>query len=203
MSIYVVATLHTSIMTCVTTEALQFLWVLIDVHCSLQTRWGISTDGCFFQRTCWCRLCTDWGQCRRPLTKEGVSFLSTSPPIVIVLLWLLIQLYTQGGWTALHLSAQEGNFDVVYVLVEANAHVNQQTMVRCMSSTHGVFVLLQVMCVFGSLLVSSLTISALHSPFFAPSLHSLFFMPLSVFYYFFSILHFFLTNHFYSVPVIL
>ena len=49
---------------------------------------------------------------------------------------------TQGGWTALHLSAQEGNFDVVYVLVEANAHVNQQTKVRCMSSTCGAFVLL-------------------------------------------------------------
>lgn len=36
---------------------------------------------------------------------------------------------TQGGWTALHLSAQEGHYHVVDVLIEANAHVNQQTKV--------------------------------------------------------------------------
>lgn len=38
-------------------------------------------------------------------------------------------LYTKDGMTALHLSSQEGEFDVVCALIEANAYVNLQTKV--------------------------------------------------------------------------
>ena len=37
--------------------------------------------------------------------------------------------HTQNGWTALHLASQEGHVNVVHVLTDANAHVNQQTNV--------------------------------------------------------------------------
>ena len=37
--------------------------------------------------------------------------------------------YSQNGWTALHMASQEGQFDVVHVLIEASAHVNQQSKV--------------------------------------------------------------------------
>lgn len=37
--------------------------------------------------------------------------------------------YVQNGWTPLHMSSQEGHVDVVSVLIEANAHVNQKTEV--------------------------------------------------------------------------
>ena len=33
---------------------------------------------------------------------------------------------SQGGWTALHMAAQEGQVDVVRLLTEARAHVNIQ-----------------------------------------------------------------------------
>ena len=36
----------------------------------------------------------------------------------------------QNGCTALHLSSQEGHFDVVHALIEANAHVNQRSKVN-------------------------------------------------------------------------
>ena len=37
--------------------------------------------------------------------------------------------YAQDGWTALHMSSQEGHVNVVHVLIEASAVVNQQTKV--------------------------------------------------------------------------
>ena len=37
--------------------------------------------------------------------------------------------YLQDGWTALHKASQEGQVDVVLVLIEANARVNQQSKV--------------------------------------------------------------------------
>ena len=37
--------------------------------------------------------------------------------------------YPQDGYTALHSASQEGHVDVVRVLIDANAHVNQQTTV--------------------------------------------------------------------------
>ena len=36
-------------------------------------------------------------------------------------------LYSQDGWTALHMASQEGHVDVVCALIDANARVNQQT----------------------------------------------------------------------------
>ena len=39
-------------------------------------------------------------------------------------------LYTQDGWTALHLAAQEGKVDVVRLLTEAQAQMNIQTEVH-------------------------------------------------------------------------
>ena len=41
--------------------------------------------------------------------------------------------YLQDGWTALHKASQEGHVDVVRVLIDANAHVNQQTTVLSVS----------------------------------------------------------------------
>lgn len=38
-------------------------------------------------------------------------------------------LCAQDGWTALHLASQEGHADVVRVLIEANAYINQQNKV--------------------------------------------------------------------------
>ena len=35
----------------------------------------------------------------------------------------------QDGWTALHLTSQDGHADVVRVLIEANARVNQRSKV--------------------------------------------------------------------------
>ena len=37
--------------------------------------------------------------------------------------------YTQSGWTALHFSSQEGHVDVVHVLIEACAPINQSDKV--------------------------------------------------------------------------
>jgi len=37
--------------------------------------------------------------------------------------------YAQDGWTALHKSSQEGHANVVHVLIEASAGVDQQTKV--------------------------------------------------------------------------
>ena len=39
-------------------------------------------------------------------------------------------LYTQDGWTALHLAAQEGKVDVVRLLTEAQVQINIQTEVH-------------------------------------------------------------------------
>ena len=41
----------------------------------------------------------------------------------------IVTSYSQDGWTALHLASQEGHINVVRVLIEASAHVNQQTKV--------------------------------------------------------------------------
>ena len=42
---------------------------------------------------------------------------------------LLSQILMQDGWTALHLTSQEGHIDVVRVLTEAHAHINQRSKV--------------------------------------------------------------------------
>ena len=42
---------------------------------------------------------------------------------------ICMTVHTQGGWTALHMSSQEGHVDVVRALIAAKAHVNQQTKV--------------------------------------------------------------------------
>ena len=41
----------------------------------------------------------------------------------------------QNGWTALHLAAQQENFDVVQLLTEGGAQVNLQTEVHYIAST--------------------------------------------------------------------
>ena len=42
---------------------------------------------------------------------------------------LLLQIPVQDGWTALHLTSQDGHANVVRVLIEANARVNQRSKV--------------------------------------------------------------------------
>ena len=48
---------------------------------------------------------------------------------MIVHLLLLLPVNSQLGGTALHVASQEGHVDVVRVLIEANAQVNQQAKV--------------------------------------------------------------------------
>ena len=44
-----------------------------------------------------------------------------------------IHTFVQDGWTALHLTSQDGHPNVVRVLIEANARVNQRSKVtECM-----------------------------------------------------------------------
>ena len=50
-------------------------------------------------------------------------------PLFIAFIVLFIQNCTQDGWTALHLTSQEGHEEVVRVLIKANARINQRSKV--------------------------------------------------------------------------
>lgn len=108
------------------------LWYLY-LHCSMSlylcTGWMDSINGSILQWTCWRRPFTDWGSGRCAKPGQGMT-------IPHLHRYSCLSLPIQEGWTALIRASDSGNVDIVCVLLEANAHINQKTKVMLPTQTY-------------------------------------------------------------------
>jgi len=89
------------------------------------------------------------------------------------------------GWTALHFSSKEGNVDVAYVLIEANAHVNQQAKVTSQwmfltQAVHAAIVHLWMTTVCSYICSTHFSYPLLHFSYFYPFSFVIFIILLSL-----------------------